>query len=42
LARQAAQKTRYELQEARSAGDRQREDELTRRYVTQLRDQEFG
>jgi DNA primase len=42
LARAAAQQIRYELREASSAGDHARVDELTRRYVTQLRDQEFG
>lgn len=42
MAREAAEKIRSELQEASSAGDRARVDELTRRYVTQLREQQAG
>lgn len=42
LAGQAAQKTKYQLQEARSAGNKELEDELTRRYLTELREQQFG
>lgn len=42
LAGQAAQKTRYQLQEARSAGNRELEEELTRRYLAELRQQQFG
>ena len=39
-ARQAAQRTRYELQEARARQDQEKIDELTQLYVAQLREQE--